>query len=133
MTTTASAPRPATATGPRPVAARTDRFTESVIREMTRLIQLHYPTDGINLAQGFPDFPAPRALKDAAIAAIQDVRPRGAFAHRAAIVRIGLLAEAGRRGAGQNPRAPPPGAAQDLGRARFWPLLAARAHPSCST
>ena len=70
MTTTASAPRPASATGPRPVAARTDRFTESVIREMTRLIQLHYPTDGINLAQGFPDFPAPRALKDAAIAAI---------------------------------------------------------------
>ena len=68
MTTTAQAPRTTTAAGPRPVAARTDRFTESVIREMTRLIQLHYPTDGINLAQGFPDFPAPRALKDAAIA-----------------------------------------------------------------
>ncbi len=71
MTTTASAPQTAPAISPRAVAARTDRFTESVIREMTRLIQLHYPTDGINLAQGFPDFPAPRALKDAAIAAIE--------------------------------------------------------------
>ena len=56
---------------PRAVAERTKRFTESVIREMTRLINLHHPTDGINLAQGFPDFPAPRELKDAAIAAIE--------------------------------------------------------------
>ena len=62
MTTTASAPQTAPAISPRAVAARTDRFTESVIREMTRLIQLHYPTDGINLAQGFPDFPAPREI-----------------------------------------------------------------------
>ena len=53
------------------VARRTELFTESVIREMTRLIQLHHPTDGINLAQGFPDFPAPQELKDAACAAIQ--------------------------------------------------------------
>jgi Flp pilus assembly protein TadD len=35
---------------------------------------------------------------DAAIAAIRDVRPRGAFAHQAAIVRIGLLAAADRGG-----------------------------------
>jgi aminotransferase len=56
---------------PRGVAARTDLFTESVIREMTRLILMHHPHDGINLAQGFPDFPAPQALKDAACAAIQ--------------------------------------------------------------
>jgi L-glutamine---4-(methylsulfanyl)-2-oxobutanoate aminotransferase len=53
------------------VAQRTERFTESVIREMTRLIQLHHPHDGINLAQGFPDFAAPQALKDAACEAIQ--------------------------------------------------------------
>ena len=33
-------------------------FTESVIREMTRLAQLH---GAVNLAQGFPDFPAPSA------------------------------------------------------------------------
>ena len=39
---------------------------------MTRLIMLYHPDDGVNLAQGFPDFPAPRAIKDAACAAIQD-------------------------------------------------------------
>lgn len=35
-------------------------FTESVIREMTRLSDKH---GAINLSQGFPDFPAPIALK----------------------------------------------------------------------
>jgi aminotransferase len=44
------------------------QFTESVIREMTRLNQLH---GGVNLSQGFPDFPAPAIVKDAACAAIQ--------------------------------------------------------------
>ena len=43
------------------------QFTESVIREMTRLNQLY---GGVNLSQGFPDFPAPQAIKDAACAAI---------------------------------------------------------------
>jgi len=47
---------------------RAAQFTESVIREMTRLCQLH---DGINLAQGFPDFPTPAALKEAACRAVQ--------------------------------------------------------------
>ena len=42
-------------------------FTESVIREMTRLVGIH---GGINLAQGFPDFPAPQEIKNAATAAI---------------------------------------------------------------
>ncbi|HLZ70794.1 MAG TPA: aminotransferase class I/II-fold pyridoxal phosphate-dependent enzyme [Dehalococcoidia bacterium] len=50
------------------VAARTSVFTESVIREMSRLAALH---GAVNLAQGYPDFPAPRAIKDAAIAAIE--------------------------------------------------------------
>jgi aminotransferase len=50
------------------VSARAGRFTESVIREMTRLAMRH---DAINLAQGFPDFAAPQAIKDAAVAAIQ--------------------------------------------------------------
>ena len=49
------------------LAARTAGFTESVIREMTRLNAIH---GGINLAQGFPNFPAPSALKDAAKRAI---------------------------------------------------------------
>jgi aspartate/methionine/tyrosine aminotransferase len=43
------------------------QFTESVIREMTRLNHLY---GGVNLSQGFPDFPAPDAIKDAACAAI---------------------------------------------------------------
>jgi aspartate/methionine/tyrosine aminotransferase len=49
------------------VSMRAQRFTESVIREMTRLAAQH---QAINLAQGFPDFPAPQAIKDAAEAAI---------------------------------------------------------------
>ncbi|MBI4904122.1 MAG: aminotransferase class I/II-fold pyridoxal phosphate-dependent enzyme [Acidobacteria bacterium] len=46
---------------------RTAHFTESVIREMTRHALNH---NAVNLAQGFPDFPAPSVLKDAAVAAI---------------------------------------------------------------
>ncbi len=42
-------------------------FTESVIREMTRLSVAH---GAINLSQGFPDFPAPEEVKEAARAAI---------------------------------------------------------------
>jgi aminotransferase len=49
------------------LASRTVGFTESVIREMTRLNAVH---GGINLAQGFPNFPAPDAVKDAAKRAI---------------------------------------------------------------
>ncbi|GAC1513825.1 MAG: aminotransferase class I/II-fold pyridoxal phosphate-dependent enzyme [Gemmatimonadaceae bacterium] len=48
-------------------ARRTATFTESVIREMTRVCNEH---GAINLAQGFPDFPMPAPLKDAACAAI---------------------------------------------------------------
>jgi aminotransferase len=48
-------------------ATRTSVFTESVIREMTRLAMIH---DAINLAQGYPDFPAPAFIKQAAIDAI---------------------------------------------------------------
>ena len=51
------------------VSKKAKRFTESVIREMTRLCRQH---DAVNLAQGFPDFPAPQAVKDAAVQAIHD-------------------------------------------------------------
>lgn len=47
------------------------QFQESVIREMTRLFLAHGGPGGVNLAQGFPDFPAPEAMKEAACAAIQ--------------------------------------------------------------
>lgn len=54
----------------RPLTAfRTHSFTESVIREMTRVAREH---DAINLAQGFPDFPAPEVLKEAAVDAIRN-------------------------------------------------------------
>ncbi len=43
------------------------QFTESVIREMTRLSDAHH---AVNLSQGFPDFSAPMAVKEAACAAI---------------------------------------------------------------
>jgi aspartate/methionine/tyrosine aminotransferase len=46
---------------------RTASFTESVIREMTRVAARN---KAVNLAQGFPDFPAPEAIKTAAIEAI---------------------------------------------------------------
>ncbi|MCU1291894.1 MAG: aminotransferase [Bryobacterales bacterium] len=46
---------------------RTASFTESVIREMSRIAARH---KAVNLAQGFPDFPAPDVLKAAAIEAI---------------------------------------------------------------
>src|SRR6201981_3824681 len=46
---------------------KTSHFTESVIREMTRQAMLH---GAVNLAQGFPDFPAPAEIKQAAQQAI---------------------------------------------------------------
>jgi aspartate/methionine/tyrosine aminotransferase len=51
------------------MSATAASLTESVIREMTRLAAEH---DAINLAQGFPDFPAPAAVKQAAMTAIAD-------------------------------------------------------------
>ena len=49
------------------VSQKAARFTESVIREMSRVCRQH---GGVNLAQGFPDFAAPLPMKDAARAAI---------------------------------------------------------------
>ena len=49
------------------VSSKAQTFTESVIREMTRLAMAH---GAINLAQGFPDFGCPPELKEAAKAAI---------------------------------------------------------------
>lgn len=50
-------------------ARRVEPFTESVIREMTRLALRH---NAVNLAQGFPDFPAPEEIKEAACRAIRE-------------------------------------------------------------
>jgi aspartate/methionine/tyrosine aminotransferase len=51
----------------KPISHKATQFTESVIREMTRLALQH---GAINLSQGFPDFPAPEVLKKAASDAI---------------------------------------------------------------
>ena len=70
-------------------SAKATQFTESVIREMTRLNQMY---GGVNLSQGFPDFAAPDAVKEAACAAIRaDVNQYavtwGARALREAVAR----------------------------------------------
>ncbi len=49
-------------------SAKAARFTESVIRETFRLAARH---GAINLGQGFPDYPCPPQLKEAACAAIE--------------------------------------------------------------
>lgn len=51
----------------KPISHKAEQFTESVIREMTRLA-IKY--NAINLSQGFPDFPAPEVLKQAAADAV---------------------------------------------------------------
>lgn len=51
----------------KPISTKATQFTESVIREMTRLAIQH---GAINLSQGFPDFAAPEVLKKAAADAI---------------------------------------------------------------
>jgi aspartate/methionine/tyrosine aminotransferase len=48
---------------------KVEHFTESVIREMTRQAMLY---GAVNLAQGFPDFPAPAEIKQAAQQAVAD-------------------------------------------------------------
>lgn len=50
------------------VSVKSLAFTESVIREMTRLANRH---GAVNLAQGFPDFDAPSEIKEAACEAIR--------------------------------------------------------------
>lgn len=50
-------------------AKRVTSFADSVFGEMTRLAKLH---NAVNLSQGFPDFEAPMAVKEAACASIRD-------------------------------------------------------------
>ena len=49
------------------ISAKAERFTESVIREMNRLA---VAAGAVSLSQGFPDFPAPPELKQAAADAL---------------------------------------------------------------
>ncbi len=76
-----------------PVATITESFTESVIREMTRLTLLH---GGVNLSQGFPDFAAPEEIKEAAVAAIRADVNQYAITWGAKNLREAIAEKAGR-------------------------------------
>jgi aminotransferase len=77
---------------PYKIAARTEPFQESVIREMTRLGE---QAGAVNLSQGLPDFDPPPEVVAAAIDAIQSgdnqyTFPFGALAFRRAVAaRVG--------------------------------------------
>lgn len=75
------------------VSAKAESFTESVIREMTRLCLAH---GGVNLAQGFPDFPCPPELKEAAKAAIDADDNQYAITWGAKAFREAIAAKVGR-------------------------------------
>jgi aminotransferase len=63
---------------------------------MTRLIMLHHPLDGVNLAQGFPDFACPQELKDAACLAVQEDVNQYAITWGAKPFRDGIAAKTAR-------------------------------------
>lgn len=60
-------PSKSTGSGKHFLSDKVGHFTESVIREMTRQAMLY---GAVNLAQGFPDFPAPADIKQAAQRAV---------------------------------------------------------------
>jgi aminotransferase len=73
---------------------KTRHFTESVIREMTRLAEHH---GAVNLSQGFPDFPAPASIKAAAREAIQGDINQYAVTWGAKPLRDAIARDAGSR------------------------------------
>jgi len=72
------------------LSTKVEYFTESVIREMTRKAMLH---DAINLSQGFPDFPAPEIVKQAAVEAINAEINQYAITWGAKSLRDALVAK----------------------------------------
>ena len=73
------------------LAKRVQYFTESVIREMTRLANQH---GAINLGQGMPDFDTPAEVKDAACKAIQDGFNQYAITWGAPVLRQAIAKKA---------------------------------------
>jgi aminotransferase len=76
----------------RRLSEKAERFTESVIREMTRKAMIH---GAINLAQGFPDFPASAIVKQAAIDAIDADINQYAITWGAKSIRDAIVAKFG--------------------------------------
>ena len=75
----------------KPLSYITEKFSESVIREMTRVCNAK---GGINLAQGFPDFEAPEEVKQAAISAIGNGLNQYAVTYGDPELREGIAAKA---------------------------------------
>jgi aminotransferase len=73
------------------LAKRVQYFTESVIREMTRLASQY---GAINLGQGMPDFETNQAIKDAACQAIQDGFNQYAVTWGASVLRQAIAVKA---------------------------------------
>jgi aminotransferase len=75
------------------LARRVQFFTESVIREMTRLAHQH---GALNLGQGMPDFDPPEEVKEAACKAIRDGFNQYAVTWGAPVLRNAIAAKAQR-------------------------------------
>ena len=75
------------------LARRVQYFTESVIREMTRLSHQH---GALNLGQGMPDFEPPEEVKEAACKAIRDGFNQYAVTWGAPVLRNAIAAKARR-------------------------------------
>lgn len=73
---------------------RVSSFADSVFGEMTRLARVH---NAVNLSQGFPDFEAPQAVKDAACAAIQAEQNQYAPPYGTKAFRDAIAADYSRR------------------------------------
>jgi aspartate/methionine/tyrosine aminotransferase len=84
----------------RQISAKASSFTESVIREMNRLA---VEAGAVSLAQGFPDFPCPEELKDAASAALHADINQYAITWGAPALRDAIAAKAARLYSGWNP------------------------------
>jgi aminotransferase len=75
-------------------ALRTKTFGESVIRSMTRLANTH---GAVNLSQGFPDFPMPEAMKEAAVDAIRNDVNQYATTWGSKVLRDAIVGKYARR------------------------------------
>ena len=75
----------------KPLSTITEKFTESVIREMTRVSNAR---GGINMSQGFPEFDPPEELKAAAITAIREGRNQYSITYGEPDLREAVTAKA---------------------------------------
>ena len=75
------------------ISRKSGLFTESVIREMTRLCLAEHGENCLNLAQGFPDFAAPAELKEAAVDAIRQDFNQYATTWGAKVMRDAIAAK----------------------------------------